>query len=139
MVPSADPPTAGPSGRGAAERPRQAGRKPIPPHLIGLIWMSRLSTVMLEMVTPVILGRWLDRRFDTTFLAPAGLLLGVPLGIWHIWAMLRADGRLRAPRKGMYRPLPPRDGDESPSAAARPSTGERLPGEDPKRECERPK
>ncbi len=47
-------------------------------------WVSRITTVALEMVVPVVLGTWLDNRLDTNFLVVAGLLIGVPLGLWHL-------------------------------------------------------
>ena len=49
-------------------------------------WVSRITTVALEMVLPGILGSWLDKRWDTGFLGLVGFALGVTLGTWHlIW------------------------------------------------------
>lgn len=55
------------------------------------IWMSRaihavsvITTAALEMVVPIVAGMWLDQRLGTRFLGLMGMLVGVPLGIWHL-------------------------------------------------------
>ncbi|MBP89745.1 MAG: hypothetical protein CMJ64_24075 [Planctomycetaceae bacterium] len=50
-------------------------------------WTSRVTTVALEMVVLGILGVWADQRLSTDFLGIVGLLIGVPLGIWHLLRM----------------------------------------------------
>ena len=52
-------------------------------------WTSRITTIALEMTVPAIVGIWADRRFDTSYLGLLGLLIGVPLGIWHLLRMTR--------------------------------------------------
>jgi hypothetical protein len=52
-------------------------------------WTSRITTVALEMTIPAIAGMWADGRLGTNYLAILGLLLGVPLGIWHLIHMTR--------------------------------------------------
>lgn len=52
-------------------------------------WVSRITTVALEMVIPAVVGAWLDRRFETSFLALIGLFIGVPLGLWHLIRMTK--------------------------------------------------
>ena len=55
----------------------------------GLQWASRITTVALEMVVPAALGFWLDNHFETSFLGILGLLIGVPLGLWHLIRMTK--------------------------------------------------
>lgn len=52
-------------------------------------WVSKITTVALEMVLPGLAGLWLDNQLETRFLAFLGFVLGVPLGIWHLIAMTR--------------------------------------------------
>ncbi len=47
-------------------------------------WVSKITTVALEMVVPAVAGTWLDRHFGTQFLGLLGLILGVSLGLWHL-------------------------------------------------------
>jgi hypothetical protein len=55
-------------------------------------WVSRITTVVLEMVLPGAIGHWLDRRWDMSFLSPIGFAFGVVLGTWHLVVMTRPDG-----------------------------------------------
>ncbi len=55
----------------------------------GIQWVSKITTVGLEMVVPVIIGSWLDQRFGTQFLTLLGIALGVPLGLWHLLKMTK--------------------------------------------------
>ena len=56
----------------------------------GMDWVSKITTVAMEMVLPGLAGMWLDKRFGTGFLALLGFALGVPLGIWHLIAMTKS-------------------------------------------------
>lgn len=59
----------------------------------GVQWVSKITTVALEMVVPVIIGSWLDRKLGTQFLTILGIALGVPLGLWHLIKMTkRSEG-----------------------------------------------
>lgn len=78
--------------------------------------MSHLTTVMLEMVTPAVFGHWLDRRLGTTFLTLTGLVIGPPLGIFHIFWLLKTEGWLTPPPKRAD--LPPTDASVPPSSRA---------------------
>lgn len=40
-------------------------------------WSSRITTISLELVAPVLLGYWLDRHWDTL---PLFIIIGVILG-----------------------------------------------------------
>ena len=55
-------------------------------------WVSKITTVALEMVLPGLAGLWLDNQLETRFLALFGFALGVPLGIWHLIAMTNSKG-----------------------------------------------
>lgn len=55
----------------------------------GVQWVSKITTVALEMVVPVVIGIWLDQKFGTRFLGVLGILLGLPLGIWHLLKMTK--------------------------------------------------
>lgn len=60
-----------------------------PPVAAALEWVSRITTVALEMVLPGIGGQWLDRRWGTNFLGLAGFAVGLTVGIWHLIQMTR--------------------------------------------------
>jgi len=55
----------------------------------GMNWVSRITTVALEMVLPGLAGSWLDNQLETRFFALLGFALGVPLGMWHLVAMTK--------------------------------------------------
>ncbi|MBC8354438.1 MAG: AtpZ/AtpI family protein [Planctomycetes bacterium] len=60
----------------------------------GMQWVSKITTVALEMVVPIVIGTWLDQKLDTQFLGLLGIVLGVPLGLWHLIKMTkRAEAR----------------------------------------------
>ena len=58
--------------------PRQSQRSPVGD---ALVWASRIIAVGLVMFLPAVAGGWLDARFGTGFLAPAGLVLGFVGGL----------------------------------------------------------
>ena len=53
-------------------------------------WVSKITTVALEMVLPGLAGLWLDNRLGTRFLTLLGFAVGVPLGMWHLMAMTKS-------------------------------------------------
>jgi ATP synthase protein I len=57
---------------------------------LAIEWVSRITTVALEMVLPGILGQWLDARWGTGFLGLAGFALGVSVGLLHLLQMTKA-------------------------------------------------
>ena len=57
----------------------------------GMNWVSKITTVALEMVLPGLAGVWLDSQLETRFLTVIGFTLGVPLGIWHLIAMTKNE------------------------------------------------
>jgi len=64
-----------------------------------LLWVSRITTVGLEMVLPALAGGWLDRQFHTSFCMPVALVLGVVAGFWHLLQMTRPTSRPAPPRQ----------------------------------------
>jgi hypothetical protein len=57
-----------------------------------LRWVSRLTTVSLEMVLPGLGGLWLDRQVGTVILFTLlGFALGLTVGIWHLIRMTSAE------------------------------------------------
>jgi F0F1-type ATP synthase assembly protein I len=55
-------------------------------------WVSQITSVALEIVLPVVLGRWLDQRWGTSYLTLIGALIGPPLGFWHLLALTGVVG-----------------------------------------------
>jgi uncharacterized protein YqgC (DUF456 family) len=62
------------------------------PLALAMEWVAKITTVALEMVLPAVGGRYLDKRFGTSFWALAGLALGVVVGIWHLLQMTKPPG-----------------------------------------------
>ena len=53
-----------------------------PPMAVAAYWVSRISSISLEMVLPVGLGYWLDRRWGTEpWLVSVGACLGMCLAM----------------------------------------------------------
>ncbi|MFH1299846.1 MAG: AtpZ/AtpI family protein [Planctomycetota bacterium] len=53
-------------------------------------WVSRLTTVGLEMSLPAFLGHWLDKKWGTTpWLTAIGAVLGFILGMIHLLRMAK--------------------------------------------------
>lgn len=55
----------------------------------GIQWVAKITTVALEMFVPAVIGTWLDQKLGTHFLGVLGLVVGVPLGIWHLMKMTK--------------------------------------------------
>ena len=55
-------------------------------------WVSLITTVGLEMVIPILLGSWMDKSWGTSFGVWIGLVIGPPLGFWHLLVLTRARG-----------------------------------------------
>lgn len=61
-----------------------------PPMAAAMEWVSKITTVSLEMVLPGIAGSWADRYFQTEWLAPMGFFLGFAIGFYHLLRMTRS-------------------------------------------------
>jgi hypothetical protein len=60
---------------------------------LAMEWVSKITTVALEMVLPGFFGQWLDGKWGTGFLGPAGFALGVVVGLWHLLRMTKTGER----------------------------------------------
>jgi hypothetical protein len=67
------------------------------PLALAFEWVSKITTVALEMVLPGILGQWLDQRWGTQFLGFAGFALGMTVGMWHLLRMVSRTPVRRPP------------------------------------------
>ena len=59
------------------------------PIAVAMEWVTKITTVGLEMMLPAVGGGYLDRRFGTTYWTLLGLVVGVTTGIWHLLLMTR--------------------------------------------------
>jgi hypothetical protein len=63
-------------------------------------WVAKITTVALEMFLPAVGGGYLDRYLGTNYWAMVGLLVGVPVGIWHLIQMTKPRGRGEGKQRG---------------------------------------
>jgi len=56
---------------------------------LAMEWVSKITTVGLEMVLPAIGGAYLDRRWGTQYWALVGLGVGFSVGMWHLLQMTK--------------------------------------------------
>jgi F0F1-type ATP synthase assembly protein I len=65
-----------------------------PPLMVAMEWISRLTTIAVEMVIPGLIGYWIDPKLGTK---PVCLILGTiagfSLGIWHLVQLANAAQR----------------------------------------------
>jgi uncharacterized protein YqgC (DUF456 family) len=55
-------------------------------------WVSQITSIAIEIVLPVIVGRWLDQRWGTSYFTLIGALVGPPLGLWHLLVLTGVVG-----------------------------------------------
>ena len=55
-------------------------------------WVTKITTVGLEMALPAIGGAYLDQRLRSKYWALIGLVFGVIVGMWHLLQMTRVPG-----------------------------------------------
>lgn len=60
---------------------------------LAMEWVSRITTVALEMVLPGVLGGWLDGRLGTGYLGLIGFAFGFAVGFWHLLRMTKSPAR----------------------------------------------
>ncbi len=78
-----------------------------PPVVVAIEWVSRITTVALEMVLPGLAGHWLDQRWGTSYLTLVGFAFGLTAGIWHLLSMAgQYKRRLATDRKRRVEPEP---------------------------------
>jgi len=62
-------------------------------------WVSKITTVGLEMFLPAVGGKYLDGWLGTRYWVLVGLVLGFTVGFWHLLQMTRPPVRDRKERK----------------------------------------
>jgi len=71
---------------------------------LALEWVSRITTISLEMALPALLGYWVDQKLGTKILFLAlGAIAGFALGLWHLLklaALPPTKNRRRGGRRG---------------------------------------
>jgi hypothetical protein len=60
----------------------------VTPMVIAYQWVARIITVAFEMVTPGVLGLWLDNWLGTKVLFTLlGFAVGITFAVWHLIRM----------------------------------------------------
>ncbi len=54
------------------------------PYAIAYEWVSRVTTIVGEMLLPGFVGLWLDKRWGTNYLTLSGFAVGLTVSIWHL-------------------------------------------------------
>jgi hypothetical protein len=71
-----------------------------PPLAVAMEWVSRITTISLEMVLPALLGYWADRKLGIRGLSVVGVIVGFGVGMWHLIKLTKAPpGKGRPPRE----------------------------------------
>jgi len=65
-------------------------RPTIDPLALAMEWVTKITTVALEMVLPALGGAYLDKRMGTSYWTFVGLIAGFTVGMWHLLQMTRA-------------------------------------------------
>jgi len=65
------------------------------PIAIATQWVSQITAIALEIVVPVVVGRWLDQRWGTSYWTLIGAIVGPPLGFWHLLTLTGVVGQGR--------------------------------------------
>jgi F0F1-type ATP synthase assembly protein I len=64
------------------------GRSPL---AVAMQWASQVTTISVEMVVPILLGVWADRRWGTkAVFTILGAVAGLWLGLWSLLRLARA-------------------------------------------------
>lgn len=79
------------------------------PMAAAMQWVSKITTVSLEMILPGIGGGWLDAKWGTSFIGPLGFALGLVVGITHLLRMTSAS---TAAQKSRMQKRSPRAGEQ---------------------------
>jgi hypothetical protein len=76
-----------------------------PPMAIAMEWVSRITTIALEMVLPGLLGLWIDNQLGTRVVFMLlGFGVGMTVAIWHLSHLAPAR---RSRRNGREDPRSP--------------------------------
>ncbi len=79
-------------------------------------WVGRIMGAALIMIVPGVFGKWLDNRYDTSFLELVGFALGLVAGIGSLILMTRQIGddfssRKRSPSSSGHKAADRQDDD----------------------------
>ncbi len=59
---------------------------------IALVWVSRITTISIQMVLPGVVGYWIDQQLRTKALFTLlGFGLGMGIGMWQLILATRTD------------------------------------------------
>jgi ATP synthase protein I len=62
-------------------------------YALAMQWVSRITSVAIEMVLPGVIGYWIDQRLGTKVLFfIIGVILGFVGGIWQLIKLTKQDG-----------------------------------------------
>lgn len=65
-----------------------------PPLVVAMEWVSKVTTIGLEMALPPTVGHWLDERWDTEpWLVLTGAILGMAVAALHLRELLQIENR----------------------------------------------
>ena len=56
-----------------------------------MAWVSRITTIAIQMVLPTVVGYFADSYLGTQFLVLVGAALGMVLGFWQLLAIARKN------------------------------------------------
>jgi uncharacterized protein YqgC (DUF456 family) len=54
------------------------------PIAIAAQWVSQITAVAFEIVLPVVVGKWLDQKWGTSYWTLIGAAIGPPVGFYHL-------------------------------------------------------
>ncbi len=63
-----------------------------PPVAIAAQWVSQITGIGVEIILPILAGRWLDQRWGTSCWTVVGAVLGPLLGFWHLFRITGVVG-----------------------------------------------
>jgi F0F1-type ATP synthase assembly protein I len=62
------------------------------PYALAMEWVTRITTISLEMVLPGVMGYWIDQRLGTKALfLLIGLSFGLVGGMWQLIKLTKKD------------------------------------------------
>jgi hypothetical protein len=81
-------------------------------------WVSRITTMALMTVLPIVGGRWLDNRFATSYWGLVGLVVGLAVGFWQMMLLAKSAGAKGSAARKSRGTAGDAGGTESPAANA---------------------
>ena len=86
----------------------------IPPMAQAMAWVSRITSLSMEMALPALGGWYLDQKWGTNFLMAIGAVFGFVLGGWHLMVMVKVINPKIPNPSNPSTPQPPSDQAPSP-------------------------